>query len=74
MGIESKDIMTTVEAADYLRTTVGSMERLRCKNEGPIYAKIPGLGVRYLRSDLEAYIQQSRVRRLPRRQPPPPEP
>lgn len=63
--IAASDIMTTTEAADYLRVTKQSLERLRFKNKGPIYSKIDGVGVRYLRADLEAYVQQSRVRRLP---------
>ena len=63
--IEASDIMTTTEAADYLRVTKQSLERLRFRKKGPIYSKIEGVGVRYLRVDLEAYVQQSRVRRLP---------
>jgi hypothetical protein len=63
--MEATDIMTTTEAADFLRVTKASLERLRFRGSGPVYSKIEGVGVRYLRTDLEDYVQRSRVRRLP---------
>lgn len=65
--------LTIQEAAAYLQVSEGTLNNLRSKGEGPIYSKPKGVGIRYLIADLDMYIQQSRVRRLPRRQPSVPE-
>lgn len=61
----SPEIMTAQEAADYLQVSVKTLENLRVKRGGPVYTKAKGVGIRYLKSDLDGYIQQSRVRHLP---------
>lgn len=61
----SPDIMTTPEAAAYIQVTVGALEQLRHRGCGPIYSKTKGVGVRYMREDLDAYIKAGRVRPLP---------
>lgn len=61
----SPDIYTAPEAAAYLQISIKSLENLRLRGRGPVYSKPHGVGVRYLKADLDAYIQQSRVRHLP---------
>lgn len=54
------EIMTTIEAAEYLRLSKFTLEGLRVKGGGPRYAKLSkgrGRGaVRYRRADLDAWI------------------
>lgn len=61
----SPDIMTTTEAAAYIQVAVNTLEILRHKGCGPLYSKTKGVGVRYMREDLDAYIKAGRVRPLP---------
>jgi excisionase family DNA binding protein len=50
------DIMTTAEAADYLRLSKPTLERARVSGDGPLYCKLGG-SVRYRRADLETWLQ-----------------
>lgn len=56
------NLLTTAEAADYLRLSVPTMERMRL-SEGPAFIKL-GRGKRarvvYRREDLDAYVAAHR--------------
>ncbi|MBL8845193.1 MAG: helix-turn-helix domain-containing protein [Hyphomicrobium zavarzinii] len=56
-------LLTTSEAAQYLRLSAPTLERLRCTGEGPPFIKL-GSGKRarvaYRLADLEAFITQNR--------------
>lgn len=55
------DLLTTAEAAEYLGTTVGTMEVWRCSKRYAIpYIKVGRL-VKYRRSDLEQWLQSRTV-------------
>ena len=49
------DILTTLEAAQYVRLGKPTLERARVTGEGPRYAKLGG-AVRYRRADLDAWL------------------
>ena len=55
------DIMTTAEAAEYVRLGKPTLERFRVTGEGPHYCKLGG-AVRYRKSDLDAWLD-SRITR-----------
>lgn len=53
------DLLTTSEAARFLRLSAPTMERLRVTGDGPAFIKLgPGRGARvvYRRSDLDAWL------------------
>lgn len=50
------DIMTTTEAAQYVRLGKPTIERFRVTGEGPRYCKLGG-AVRYRRADLDAWLE-----------------
>lgn len=54
------DLLTTAEAACYLRVSFRLLEQRRSKREGPPFIK-QGKRVFYKRSDLDAYLDQCRV-------------
>ncbi|MCG8503674.1 MAG: helix-turn-helix domain-containing protein [Sphingomonadales bacterium] len=47
--------LDTVEAAEYLRLSPGSLRTFRSRGEGPPYHKA-GRAVRYRRDELDAYV------------------
>ncbi len=49
------DLLTTIEAAELLELTAGTLKNYRVAGTGPAYKKIGGK-VRYRRDDLEAWI------------------
>ena len=49
-------ILTTPEAAQYVRLGKPTIERFRLTGEGPRYAKLGG-AVRYRRCDLDAWLE-----------------
>lgn len=55
------DILTTGEAAEYVRLGRPTLERFRISGDGPRYAKLGG-AVRYRRCDLEAWLAERLVR------------
>ena len=60
---DASPLLTTEEAADYLRLSVPTLERLRCTGQGPPFIKLgPGKRSRvvYLKNDLEAFLARSR--------------
>lgn len=55
-------VMTEAEAADYLRRPPGMLRQWRYRQQGPAYIREPGSRlIRYLRSDLDAYLAAGRV-------------
>lgn len=54
------DIMTTTEAAQYVRLGKPTLERFRLTGEGPFFAKLGG-AVRYRRNDLDSWLESRLV-------------
>lgn len=54
------DLLTTVEAAEFLRRQPQTLAYWRCAGKGPPYVKA-GAGVRYRLSDLEAWLATNTV-------------
>lgn len=50
-----QDVLTTAEAARYVRLSKPTLERFRLTGEGPLYAKLGG-AVRYRRSELDKWV------------------
>jgi excisionase family DNA binding protein len=57
----TSDILTTVEAADYVRLKKPTLERFRLTGEGPRFYKLGG-AVRYRRHDLDAWLETRAIR------------
>lgn len=55
------DIMTTAEAAEYVRLSQPTLERFRLTGEGAEYLKLGG-AVRYRKADLDSWLVSRRVR------------
>jgi excisionase family DNA binding protein len=55
------DLFTTAEAADHVRLSKPTMERLRTSGGGPRYVAL-GRAVRYRKIDLEAWLESRLVR------------
>lgn len=58
---EKHDLLKTDEAAEFLRTTTGTLANLRCEGTGPPYLKI-GRRILYEASELEAWLRQYRIK------------
>ncbi len=56
----NSELLTTVEAAQYVRLGKPTLERIRVKGEGPLYCKLGG-AVRYRRADLDAWLESRLV-------------
>ena len=54
----STQLLTDVEAADFLGLKPKTLARWRWKGQGPVFRKV-GRKVRYARNDLEEYIASS---------------
>jgi excisionase family DNA binding protein len=52
------ELLTDVEAAEFLGLKPKTLARWRWKGKGPVYRKI-GRKIRYARSDLEDYVGSS---------------
>lgn len=52
---DTREVMTTMQAADYLQVSKQKLEIDRHKGKGPAFCKI-GRIVRYRKSDLDAYL------------------
>ena len=55
------DILTTPEAAQYVRLGKPTLERFRLTGDGPQYCKLGG-AVRYRRADLDEWLASRIVR------------
>ena len=53
------DLMTTVQAAEYLRVSPKTLEKMRLEGGGPAFYKI-GRTVRYALDDLNNYLEQNK--------------
>lgn len=51
------DLLTEVEAADILKARVQTLRNWRSRGAGPRYRKVGDRMVRYLRSDLAAFVE-----------------
>lgn len=51
-----RNIFNTREAAEYLRLSTATLERMRVSGVGPIFAKM-GWAVRYRKVDLDAWLE-----------------
>ena len=60
MAATNLNMMTDKEVAKALGVKVQTLRNMRCRGEGPAYAKIGRL-VRYLAADVERYVQAHRV-------------
>jgi excisionase family DNA binding protein len=54
------DVLTTLEAARYVRLSKPTLERFRVTGEGPLFAKLGG-AVRYRSVDLDKWLENSLV-------------
>jgi excisionase family DNA binding protein len=52
----TSEVLTTAEAAKYVRLSKPTLERFRLIGEGPNYCKLGG-AVRYRRCDLDEWLQ-----------------
>lgn len=50
-----KQLLTTVEAADYLTLSKGTLDRYRVTGEGPKFLRL-GSAVRYRTADLDEWL------------------
>lgn len=59
-GKNAQHILTVREAAEYVRLSKPTLDRLRCAGGGPKFARLGTAGgaVRYRRADLDAWIEQ----------------
>jgi excisionase family DNA binding protein len=57
-------LLTTAEAAAYLRLTVQTLAHWRCRGSGPAYFTY-GRRVRYSREDLDAWLTRQRTQPAP---------
>jgi excisionase family DNA binding protein len=57
----TKQLLTTKEAAIYLRISRGTLQNWRYKRKGPAYLKIGGNSIRYCIEDLDSYAKRLRV-------------
>jgi len=55
------EILTTAEAAKYVRLSKPTLERFRLIGEGPNYCKLGG-AVRYRQCDLDEWLQTRLIR------------
>ena len=54
------EVMTTIEAAEYVGLKKPTMERFRFLGQGPAYCKLGG-AVRYRKKDLDAWLDSRAV-------------
>ena len=54
------NVLTTVEAAQYVRLGKPTLERFRLTGGGPIFCKLGG-SVRYRRTDLDTWLESRLV-------------
>jgi hypothetical protein len=57
---DADEIFKAEGAADYLKTTVANLARLRHEGGGPPYCRL-GRSIRYRRVDLEQWVQANLV-------------
>lgn len=55
-----ENLKTPLEAARYLRLEPASLANMRAQRRGPAFVRLSGRCVRYLTSDLDAWLQSRR--------------
>lgn len=60
--MNSNHLLTTPEAAAFLRLAPGTLQNWRCRGEGPRFIQIGTQAVRYALGDLEAYVDERSCR------------
>ena len=55
------DILTTKEAAAYVRLGKPTLERFRISGNGPVYCQLGG-AIRYRSCDLDTWLESRRIR------------
>jgi predicted DNA-binding transcriptional regulator AlpA len=50
------EVLTTPQAADFLKLAVSTVEKLRCHGGGPKFIKLGSRRVAYLKTDLDEWI------------------
>ncbi len=53
----NKTLLTEKQAADYLQLTPRCLQAWRYRGEGPRFTKISGRCIRYVRSDIDQWIE-----------------
>lgn len=56
----TKRILRTVEAAEYVGLAPSTLEKLRCKGEGPTFIRLGGKAVGYDLEDLNRWLDRQR--------------
>lgn len=59
--MEPGDLLDERQAAAVLSTPRNTLRVWRTKGKGPAYVRVGGRNVRYLRADIDAFIQAGRV-------------
>ena len=60
--IDVEGLLTEVDAADFLRLSMRTLQAWRCRGQGPTFIRA-GRAIRYRRSDLIAWIEKNTVPR-----------
>ncbi|SLJ86900.1 helix-turn-helix transcriptional regulator [Novosphingobium mathurense] len=60
LPIAASSVLTTKEAANYLKLGKPTLDRFRVTGEGPKFAKLGG-AVRYRRADLDAWLESKLI-------------
>lgn len=58
---QTPEVMREKEAAKYLGLTPNTLRQYRVRGTGPVYSKT-GSVITYLKSDLDFYLQQAKVK------------
>lgn len=58
MSDDETKILTTAEAAAYLKVAPGTIENWRVRKVGPPYLRLNGRTVRYRQDELEEWVRQ----------------
>ncbi|KHS43401.1 helix-turn-helix transcriptional regulator [Novosphingobium subterraneum] len=58
LGVSAMEVMTAPEAARYIGVHERTLAAMRARGDGPVFTRkyLSGRGVRYSRSDLDAWI------------------
>lgn len=60
--MDEKSYLSPPEAAKYLRCSASTLAKLRVYGGGPTFTRIGAKAIRYRRADLDAYMEQGRVK------------
>ncbi|HEX7753671.1 MAG TPA: helix-turn-helix domain-containing protein [Novosphingobium sp.] len=55
------NLMTTKEAAEYVRLSPSLLNKLRLTGGGPVFVRLAGRAIRYRQFDLQAWVAASAV-------------